>query len=304
MIYTVTLNPAIDYIIRTKTAVLGGLNRLESDEKLPGGKGINVSRVLQQFQEPSTALGFIGGFSGKFITNWLEKEHIQTDFISVEEDTRINVKLKADTETEFNAKGPEITASKAQELLNQMNHLKKKDIVILSGNKQSSLPEDYYEKLIHSIQKADAQFVIDTTGKELLKALPYAPLLVKPNHHELADLYNVSFTNQEDMIPYGKKLIEAGAKNAIISMSGDGALFFTSNQVYHATVPKGSVVNSVGAGDSMIAGFIAALVQTNDLMKAFKTSVATGSATAFSHDLAKKTEIDNLLPQVILTELT
>ena len=304
MIYTVTLNPAIDYIIRTNNAVLGELNRLESDEKLPGGKGINVSRVLQRFQESSITLGFIGGFSGNFIKSWLEKEHVQTNFITVEEDTRINVKLKAETETEFNAKGPEITTSKAQELLNQMTHLKKKDIVILSGNKQSSLPEDYYEKLIHSIQKAEAQFVIDTTGKELLKALPYNPLLVKPNHHELADPYQVSFTNKEDMIPYGKKLIEEGAKNAIISMGGDGALFFTGNRVYHATVPKGKVVNSVGAGDSMIAGFIATLVQTDELVNAFKTGVATGSATAFSHDLAEKTEIDSLLPQVILTELT
>ncbi|SFH51072.1 1-phosphofructokinase [Pisciglobus halotolerans] len=304
MIYTVTLNPAIDYIIHSEKVELGELNRLDSDTKLPGGKGINVSRVLQQFQEPNTALGFIGGFPGKFIQDCLEKEQVLTHFIQVQEDTRINVKLKSISETEFNAQGPTIQAKEAEALLKQMDQLTDQDIVILSGNKQGSLPDDYYEKMILRIQQAGARFVIDTTGKEMIAALAYHPLLVKPNHHELAELFHTSFASMQDMIPYGKQLIQAGAQHAIISMGGDGALFFTDGAVYHATVPKGHVLNSVGAGDSMIAGFIAAFVQTQDPMTAFKTSVATGSATAFSQDLATKEKIEQLLPSVSVNKIS
>lgn len=304
MIYTVTLNPSIDYIVHVSSVQLGALNRMNKDLKLPGGKGINVSRVLNHINQPSTALGFLGGFTGSFISDWLEKEGVHTQFVSIEGDTRINVKLKSDTETELNAQGPVITKAEANQLMDQIELLTADDIIILSGNKPPSLPEDFYQKMIAKIVSKQANFVIDTAGTELLNALAHKPLLVKPNHHELADLFGVALGSVEESIPYGKKLLALGAQHALVSMAGDGALFFTGEKVYQAAVPKGIVKNSVGAGDSMVAGFIGALVDTKDPLKAFKKSVATGSATAFSDDLATRSEIEALLKEVIVTEIT
>lgn len=303
MIYTVTLNPSIDYIVHVPSVQLGALNRMNKDIKLPGGKGINVSRVLNHIGQPSTALGFLGGFTGNFISDWLEKEGVHTQFVSIEGDTRINVKLKSDTETELNAQGPVITNSEVTQLMKQIDSLAAHDIIILSGNKPPSLPEDFYQNLIAKVISKQADFVIDTAGAELLNALVHKPLLVKPNHHELADLFGATFESVEDIIPYGKKLIALGAQHALVSMAGDGALFFTGEKVYQATVPKGIVKNSVGSGDSMIAGFIGALVDTKDPLKAFKKSVATGSATAFSDDLATQAQINALLKEVTVTEI-
>lgn len=303
MIYTVTLNPSIDYIVHVPSVQLGALNRMNKDIKLPGGKGINVSRVLNHIGQPSTALGFLGGFTGNFISDWLEKEGVHTQFVSIEGDTRINVKLKSDTETELNAQGPVITNSEVAQLMKQIDSLAAHDIIILSGNKPPSLPEDFYQNLIAKVISKQADFVIDTAGSELLNALVHKPLLVKPNHHELADLFGATFESVEDIILYGKKLITLGAQHALVSMAGDGALFFTGEKVYQATVPKGIVKNSVGSGDSMIAGFIGALVDTKDPLKAFKKSVATGSATAFSDDLATQAEINALLKEVTITEI-
>lgn len=303
MIYTVTLNPSIDYIVHVSSVQLGELNRMNKDIKLPGGKGINVSRVLNHIGQPSTALGFLGGFTGNFISDWLEKEGVHTQFVSIKGDTRINVKLKSDSETEINGQGPAITDVEANQLMKQMDLMTDEDIVVLSGNKPPSLPEDFYQNMIGKIVSRNADFVIDTTGPELKNALVHKPLLVKPNHHELAELFNATFESAEDIIPYGKKLIALGAQHALVSMAGDGALFFTGEKVYQATVPKGTVKNSVGAGDSMIAGFIGALVDTKDPLKAFQKSVATGSATAFSDDLATQAEINALLKEVIVTEI-
>ena len=303
MIYTVTLNPSIDYIVKIPAIKAGELNRMESDIKLPGGKGINVSRVLNNLGQKTTTLGFLGGFTGDFISNWLNQEAIQTRFIEIKEDTRINVKVKADVETEINAAGPAITQDEADQLLQQLNGLTAEDVVVLSGNKPPTLPADFYQKMIEKITSHGAQFIIDTTGEELLNALPFKPLLVKPNHHELADLFDVSFQSIEEIIPYGKKLLSLGATYAVISMAGDGALFFTNEAVYQANVPKGKVKNSVGAGDSMIAGFIGSLVETKDALEAFKRSVATGSATAFSDDLATKAEIESLINEVKISKI-
>lgn len=303
MIYTVTLNPSIDYIVQLPTVQLGELNRMTGDIKLPGGKGINVSRVLNNIGQESTALGFIGGFTGRFIMDWLKKEAVGTDFVEIEQDTRINVKVKADIETEINAAGPSVSKKESEQLLHQMDALTADDIVVLSGNKPPTLPEDFYQQMVKKISAVGADFVIDTTGKELMNAISSRPLLVKPNHHELADLFETTFDSVEDIIPYGKKLIDLGAKYAVISMAGDGALFFTESAAYQATVPKGKVKNSVGAGDSMIAGFIGALVSTNDSLEAFKRSVATGSATAFSDDLATKEAIDALVEQVEIKKI-
>lgn len=303
MIYTVTLNPSIDYIIEVPTFNLGSLNRMTRDLKLPGGKGINVSRVLKQLGHHSTALGFLGGFTGEFIQDWLTNEEINTQFTPIKGDTRINVKLKSDQETEINAVGPIIKNVEANDLLKVFEQLTSEDVVILSGNQPTSLPNDFYQKIIIKIKSLGANFVMDTTGQTLLDSLAFHPLMVKPNHHELAEMFQVTFDSVEEMIPYGKKLIKMGASYALVSMAGDGALFFTKDEVYQSTVPKGIVKNSVGAGDSMVAGFVGTLLKENNPQLAFKTGVATGSATAFSDDLANKSEIEHLISQVTISSI-
>lgn len=300
MIYTVTLNPSIDYIVQLDHVNMGELNYMDGDFKLPGGKGINVSRILHELNLDTKALGFLGGFTGDFIANWLEHDGILTDFTQIAGDSRINIKLKTDPETEINGKGPVIQPEEADKLMAQLEKISSEDIVVLSGSKSPSLPESFYETII---QKIDAQFVIDTTGDDLKKALSYQPLLVKPNLQELEQLYSVTLDNQEDIIHYGKKLIESGARHAIVSMGGDGALLFTENAVYQGVSPQGELKNSVGAGDSMVAGFVGTYVDTTDVVQAFKMGLAAGSATAFSYDLAKAEDINALLDQIEVIKL-
>lgn len=303
MIYTVTLNPSIDYVVRLDKLELGAVNRIQEDWKLPGGKGINVSRILKQLQVPSTAWGYTGGFTGAYIADWLAQEGIQTDFTIVKDATRINVKMKADQETELNGPGPLITEQNRAELETKFSRLQADDVVILSGSKPPSLPEDYYQQLIGLIEAQGARFVIDTTGAELIASLPARPLVVKPNHHELAELYHFTNTKMTDIIPYGKKLVAEGAQFAIVSMAGAGALFFDGEAVYHGWSPKGAVKNSVGSGDSMIAGFVGTYLQEQDALAAFRMSLACGSATAFSDDLAQADAINELLPKIEIKKL-
>lgn len=298
MIYTVTLNPSIDYIVRVDDLQLGALNRMTEDLKLPGGKGINVSRILKRIAAPATALGFLGGFTGRFIADWLEAEAIPQDFTEVAADTRINIKLKAIAETEINGLGPAVTPAEAAQLKKTLQRLQPDDIVILSGSTPTSLPAGFYQELIAIIKEQQARFVIDTTGADLTAALPARPLLVKPNNHELAELYQTQFNTLAEIIPYGQKLLAAGAQHAIISMAGDGALLFVDEHVYLAAALKHPVVNSVGAGDSMIAGFVGTFEKTQDPLEAFRWGVACGSATAFSDDLANAAFIKSLLPEV------
>ncbi|MBF2684635.1 1-phosphofructokinase [Listeria welshimeri] len=304
MIYTITLNPSIDYIVQIDQLHLGELNRMKQDYKLPGGKGINVSRVLNQLNVPSLATGFLGGFTGGFIKDWLKNEGIQTGFVTVKDDTRINIKLKHGEETEINGLGPAISEEETTGFLQMMDKVTAGDIVILSGSVPPSLGNDFYDRIIQICKEKQADFMIDTTGQELLDALPNRPILIKPNHHELADLFGVKLENIEDLIPYGKKCLELGAQHVIVSMAGDGALLFTGEDVYFADALKGELKNSVGAGDSMIAGFVGTYDQTNDPVKSFATGVATGGATAFSTDLAEKDLINELLPQVKVTKIT
>ncbi|MEC0233796.1 1-phosphofructokinase [Paenibacillus kribbensis] len=301
MIYTVTLNPSIDYIVEVDDLKLGDLNRMKRDLKLPGGKGINVSRILNQLGADSTAIGFLGGFTGRFIDDTLREESIKTDFVIIEDDTRINIKLKHGDETEINGLGPAIHEHEANALVQKLSGLQKNDIVVLSGSIPPSLGGDFYSRLIRVCQQTGAEFVIDTTGEALMKALVHKPLLVKPNHHELAELFGVTIHSKEEIVTYGRKLLEAGAKNVLISMAGEGALFITADEVYHANVPAGTVKNSVGAGDSMIAGFVGTLALLGDLIEAFRTGVASGSATAFSDDLATREKIEQLRPQVTIS---
>ncbi|MFT4186337.1 MAG: 1-phosphofructokinase [Micrococcaceae bacterium] len=304
MIYTVTLNPAIDYIVRVDDLKFGEVNRMDNDLKLPGGKGINVSRILKRTNSVNTALGFVGGFTGKFIKEALKKEHITTDFTEVDDDTRINIKIKdANQETEINGLGPKISNTELDNLKTNISNTDSEDIIVFSGSKPAGVPDDFYQELIEIACQSNAEFVIDTTGKDLMEALQSKPLLVKPNNHELADLFNTEFNSVSDIIPFGKKLLEKGAKHALVSMAGDGALLFTQDGVYQSNVLKYQVKNSVGAGDSMIAGFVGSYSKNADPIEAFKWGVACGSATAFSDDLATEEFIKELLPNIDITKI-
>lgn len=303
MIYTVTLNPSIDYIVHVDGLKLGDLNRMTKDFKLPGGKGINVSRILKRIEAKSTALGFLGGFTGNFISDWLLAEQIETKFTTISEDTRINIKLKSESETEINGLGPAISNEEMQELKQALSAISAHDIVVLSGSTPATLREGFYEELIQIIKDKDAEFVIDTTGKDLLNALPNKPLLIKPNNHELAELFDVKFESMEDILPFGERLLKDGAQHVIISMAGDGALLFTKEGTYRSNVLKRPLKNSVGAGDSMIAGFVGRFAKNNDPVEAFKWGVACGSATAFSDDLASGNLINELISEVEIEKI-
>lgn len=291
MIYTLTLNPSIDYIMPINQINLGATNYANNEYMLPGGKGINVSRVLSQLDVPNKALGFIAGHTGKFIEDWLEKEEANYEFIPVKGQTRINVKLKGENETEINGNGPNITQENIQKLKQQISKLTEKDTLILSGSKNKGLPEMFYNELIEICQKNQVSFVIDTNSKELLQALSAQPFLVKPNQAELGDLFNQEIQTKEEAIKYGKKLQEAGAQNVIVSLGGDGAIFIDEKQIFIGKSPKGKVLNTVGSGDSMIAGFMAGIEKGQTKEEAFKLAIQSGSATAFNEDLAKKADI-------------
>ncbi|WP_278838596.1 1-phosphofructokinase [Ligilactobacillus saerimneri] len=303
MIYTVTINPSIDYIVQLPELHLGLVNRMAYDNKLPGGKGINVSRILRELGHDSVAWGFMGGFTGRFITDALEKDGLKTDFTPVAADTRINVKIKAEEETEINGKGPAVTPAEIATFKEKFAHLTADDVVIFAGSLVPNLDDDFYFELIKIIQEKGAQFVIDTTGESLRKALQEKPLVVKPNNHELAELFGVEFSGIDDIIKYAQKLREMGAQYVMISMAGDGGLLVTADGVYRSLAPQGTVVNSVGAGDSMLAGFTGTYVDTHDPVEAFRYGLASGSATAFSEDLATRAKIDEILPQIKITKI-
>jgi 1-phosphofructokinase len=303
MIYTLTLNPSVDYIVKLESFQLGELNRTVNEAKFPGGKGINVSRVLNQLGTNSKALGFVGGFTGAYIEQYLQKEKIETDFVQVDEDTRINVKLKTGQESEINAKGPQITEQNFSMLKQKIIQLGTDDLLVLAGSIPASLPKSAYEELVKICSESGAHFVVDAEGDLLRKVLPYHPFLIKPNHHELGELFETSISNPEEVIPYAKKLVEMGAENVIVSLAGAGAVLINSDIALLAEVPKGEVKNSVGAGDSMVAGFLAAYVQTKNIEEAFRYSVASGSATAFSLGLCTKEMVEELLPQVQIKKI-
>jgi 1-phosphofructokinase len=286
MIYTVTLNPSIDFIVRLDHLELGSVNRMTSDDKFAGGKGINVSRILQRLDVDNTATGFIGGFTGRFVEDGLTAEGIKTNFVQVSEDTRINVKIKAGEETEINGAGPKISDEKLEELKAILAGLSSDDTVVFAGSAPSSLGNQVYNTLIPIAKKAGAEVVCDFEGQTLLDSLNYQPLLVKPNNHELADIFSVELNGLEDIEKYAREILANGAKNVIISMAGDGALLVTPEAAYFAKPIKGTVKNSVGAGDSMVAGFTGEYVKSGDPIEALKWGVACGTATTFSDDLA------------------
>lgn len=286
MIYTVTLNPSIDFIVRLDHLELGSVNRMTSDDKFAGGKGINVSRILKRLAIDNTATGFIGGFTGRFVKDGLVDEGIATNFVEVAEDTRINVKVKAGEETEINGAGPTITDDKLAELEAILAGLSDKDTVVFAGSAPANLGNKVYNRLIPLAKRAGAQVVCDFEGQTLLDSLAYSPLLVKPNNHELADIFGVELDGLADIEKYAREILAKGAQNVIISMAGDGALLVTPEAAYFAKPIKGNVKNSVGAGDSMVAGFTGEFVKSGDPVEALKWGVACGTATTFSDDLA------------------
>jgi len=298
MIYTITFNPSIDYIVSVDHFKLGEVNRTSKELLLPGGKGINVSIVLNNLGIKSTALGFIAGFTGQEINRRIETDfHINTDFIKVENGySRINFKMKSDEESEVNGNGPIIEEKHLDVLKEKLLKLQSGDILVLSGSIPKCVSNDIYSEIMQYLKDRNIEIVVDATGDLLMKVLKHKPFLIKPNNHELAEMFHVKLSGREDIVKYAKKLQELGAKNVLISMAGDGALYVCENgKVYFSEAPKGKVKNSVGAGDSMVAGFIAGYVNTNDYVQAFKTGIATGSASAFSENLATKEEVNNLL---------
>lgn len=300
MIYTVTFNPSLDYIVSVEDFKWGMTNRTSSEMILPGGKGINVSIVLKNLGIESTVLGFTGGFTGKEIERRIKELGIPSGFIQLQEGTsRINVKLKSTEGTEINGNGPYISQEEIGELLKQLEKLKASDMLVLAGSVPSCLSDEIYGEIISKMEEKKVQTVVDATGQLLLKVLPYRPFLVKPNSHELGEIFQVELKEREQVIPYARKLQELGACNVLVSMAGEGAVLAAADgQVYEAPAPKGILVNSVGAGDSMVAGFLAGFQMTYDYINAFCMGLAAGSASAFSPYLAEREEVKKLFEEM------
>lgn len=297
MIYTVTFNPALDYVVHMEAFHSGGVNRTTQEEIYYGGKGINVSTILTNLGVKNKALGFIAGFTGDAIETGVKALGIQTDFIRLQNGfSRINVKIKSGAETEINGQGPAITQENIEALFKKLDLLEEGDILVLAGSIPQTLPEDIYEKILHCLQNRGILFVVDATKDLLVNVLKYKPFLIKPNNIELGEIFGRTLTTDEEIICCANRLKEQGARNVLVSMAGSGAILVTENGTSHKMgVPKGKVKNSVGAGDSMVAGFLAGWLSCGDYEQALKTGTAAGSATAFSRGLATKEEIMNLL---------
>ena len=300
MIYTVTFNPALDYVVFLDNLKLGDVNRSTRESIFYGGKGINVSTILNTLGLETTALGFVAGFTGKAIEDGLAAQGIHTDFIHLPEgNSRINVKVKHGDETEINGQGPVITEEAINELFAKLATLTKEDILVLAGSIPNTLPEDIYEKILARLESKGIRVVVDATKDLLLNVLKYHPFLIKPNNHELGEMFGIVCKTDEDIVHYAKKLQEKGAVNVLISMAGDGAILITEDgQNIKMGTPKGKVVNSVGAGDSMVAGFMAGWLEKQDYEHAFCMGVSAGSASAFSENLATREEVLQVLQQV------
>lgn len=296
MVYTVTLNPALDYVMKLKALRTDDINRTDGEEIYYGGKGINVSVILTQLGIPNTALGFLGGFTGKKLEEMLKNDNISCDFNHLKNgDTRINVKIKADKEIDLNACGPEITKEDMQSFLRKLDSIKSGDYLILAGSIPNTLPDDIYEQILERVGDRNINCVVDATGDLLKNVLKYKPFLIKPNHHELGDLFSVQIKSDDDIVKYSKKLQEMGAKNVLVSMAKDGAMLTDENgNVHRIGNAKGKLINSVGCGDSMVAGFTAGYIKTADYSYALRLGSACGNATAFSEKLATREEIERV----------
>lgn len=298
MIYTVTFNPSIDYIVAVDSFLPGTINRTTDEKMFPGGKGMNVSMVLKNLGVESVALGFFAGFTGDNIRQMLEQKGVTADFITVEGLSRINVKLrsmedgKVREETEINGQGPLITKDAIETLYKKLDVLQEGDILVLAGSIPGSMPATIYMDIMRHLQGRGIKIVVDATKDLLKNVLPYEPFLIKPNNHELGELFGVELITADELIHYAELLQEQGAKNVLVSMAGDGAILVAENgNVYQSEAPKGIVKNSVGAGDSMVAGFLAGYLASGDYEEALKMGICTGSASAFSEEMATKEEV-------------
>ena len=302
MIYTVTFNPSIDYIVRLENFTAGEINRVNYEQILPGGKGINVSIVLKNLGHASTALGFLAGFTGVAMQQMLHAFGVTDDFVRLDEGfSRINVKIKAESETEINGQGPVITEAAQRTLFEKLDRLQSGDTLVLAGSIPNTLPDDIYERIMEHLDGRGIRIVVDATKNLLRRVLKYRPFLIKPNNHELGEMFGVELKTDDDIILHAKKLQEEGATNVLISMAGDGAILLTAEGVfYRSAAPKGTLVNSVGAGDSMVAGFLAGFMESDgSYERAFYMGVATGSASAFSENLATREEALALLKTIV-----
>ena len=299
MIYTVTLNPSLDYVVDVDDFELGRTNRAVSERLYAGGKGINVSFVLKNLGFESTALGFSAGFTGEEIKKQIQERGITENLITVlNGQSRINIKLRGQQETEINGMGPDIEKEHIQQLLKKLSVLSPGDYLILAGSVPMKINDTIYYDILKTLDKKGIKAVVDTTGDLLLNVLKYHPFLIKPNIHELSELFSTEIKTKEEVVQYGLKLQDMGAQNVIVSMAGDGAVFICENgEIYKSEAPKGVVKNSVGAGDSMVAGFLAGFCETKDFAKAFKMGVCTGSASAFSEDLATKEQVRQVMDE-------
>ena len=300
MIYTVTFNPALDYVVGVNQFKIGEVNRTAYESISYGGKGINVSCILNNLGVKSVALGFIAGFTGKEIAAGVNAQGIETDFIELQEGmSRINVKLKAEDETEINGQGPKINAFELNEMFSKIDCLQEGDVLVLAGSIPNTLPDDIYEQIMARIQNKGIRVVVDATKDLLKNVLKYQPFLIKPNNHELGEMFGVKLTSDEEIIQYAKELQKLGARNVLISMAGDGSILVDeTGKSTKMGVPKGTVKNSVGAGDSMVAGFLAGYMNTGDFVQALRLGTASGSATAFSVGLGSRELIEELLLQL------
>lgn len=299
MIYTLTFNPSLDYIVTVPRFTCGIVNRTKEEVIFPGGKGINVSMVLKNLGFENTALGFLAGFTGDKLKSLVEEKGIHAEFISVKEGmSRINVKLRSEQETEINGQGPAIVETDIQKLYERLEQLKDGDILVMAGSIPDVMPGTMYMDIMKHLRDKKLKIVVDATKDLLVNVLEYHPFLIKPNNHELGEIFGVTIQEKEDVVAYAKKLQEKGARNVLISMAGDGAVLVAEDgTVYQSDAPKGKVVNSVGAGDSMVAGFLAGYLEHGSYEKAFRMGVCTGSASAFSEQLATKEEVLALLAQ-------
>ena len=302
MIYTVTFNPSIDYIVRLERFAPGEINRVNYEQILPGGKGINVSIVLKNLGHESTALGFTAGFTGTAMREMLASFGVAEDFVPLDEGfSRINVKIKAEEESEINGQGPVITKDAQRALFDRLDRLKSGDTLVLAGSIPNTLPDDMYERIMEHLSGRGIRIVVDATKSLLRRVLKYRPFLIKPNNHELGEMFGVVLKTDDEIVAHAKKLQEEGAENVLISMAGDGAILLTREGVfYRSAAPKGTLVNSVGAGDSMVAGFLAGFMESDgSYERAFYMGVATGSASAFSPNLATREEALALLKTIV-----
>lgn len=300
MIYTLTLNPSIDYVLKIDKFSDGETLRSNTEEKYPGGKGIMVSKLLKNLGEKSVNIGFLGGFTGDFIRKKLNDLGIEEDFTNIEDDSRINVKLKYETETEINAQGPQITEEEIEEFLNYLDQLQEDDFVIISGSIPKSLGDDFYRVIVNLLEMNNVRFALDTSGKKLFKLSSYKPFLVKPNKKELEEIFEDKIDSDEKIVKYARKLIDQGAENVIVSLGKDGSIFVDNSVIYKAKPIEGKLINSVGSGDSMVAGYIYGYMKGLSKFDSYKLAASCGSATAFSPDIAEKELIDEIFKKVEL----